>query len=79
AALVVRIAALSILAPIWEVPGAIAALALATLPLAISVSVICIRQFGVDPSVFSIVSGHFLRRLKTPATSATGSDDLSRD
>ncbi|MDR3376734.1 MAG: hypothetical protein P4L98_23695, partial [Ancalomicrobiaceae bacterium] len=47
AALVVRIAALSILAPIWEVPGAIAALALATLPLAISVSVICIRQFGV--------------------------------
>lgn len=61
-ALAVRIAALVVLAPIYQLHGAILAVALAVLPLVVTVTVVCIRSLGVDPSVAAVVSGPWLRK-----------------
>ncbi len=59
-ALVVRIAALVALAPTFEIRGAIGAVALSLIPMVIAVSAICIRRFGIDPTVASIVTAPLL-------------------
>lgn len=59
-ALAVRIAALVVLAPQFEIRGAILAVALALIPMVITVSAICIRRFGIDPTVASIFTAPLL-------------------
>lgn len=51
AALAVRVAGLAILAPLFGLDGAIAAVALAVVPLSCIVAVVCVRRLGVDPSI----------------------------
>ena len=65
--LLVRVVALVVLAPLFGIYGAVAAVAVAVVPLAIGVTVISIRRFGIDPSAAAIVSGRFLADRPRPS------------
>lgn len=54
-ALAVRIAGLVVLAPLFGLDGAVAAVALAVVPLIGVVTFLCTRRLGVDPSVVGAV------------------------
>lgn len=56
-ALGIRIAGLLVLAPMFELRGAILAVALAVVPLVTITTILCIRRLGVDPSVLAVPRG----------------------
>jgi O-antigen/teichoic acid export membrane protein len=53
-ALAIRVAALVVLVPTMGILGAAIAVGIAILPFVVVVTVLCIRDIGVDPSILSI-------------------------
>lgn len=66
AALVVRVVGLLALAPALGLDGAILAVAIAVVPLVATVTVLCRRRLGIDPSVLAVPRGLSLRPRRDP-------------